>query len=82
MKKLYRCEYTMTFYTLADSPEDAQERLAEAIETEQHSEGNVYVEQIRDPNHRPTDGWDNKCLVYGSDKETMLGDALKVCNRP
>lgn len=81
MKKLYRCEYTITFYALAESPDGAQDQLNDVIETESHSESSVYVEQIRDPNHRPTDGWDSKCLVYGADKETTLGEALKVCNR-
>lgn len=82
MKKLYKCEYTLVFYTLADTPEDAQDMLGEVIETESHSESNVYVEQIRDPNHIPTDTWDKKSIVYGDGNQTTLGNALKGCNKP
>ena len=80
--KLYKCEYTLTYYAVAETPEDAQDLLSEAIETEHHHASNTAVLQIKDPNHRIEDGWDRNSLVYGADNELTLGQALKECNKP
>ncbi len=80
--KLYKCEYTFTYYAVAETPEDAQDLVIEAIETETHHPANTAVLQVKDTNHRIEDGWDRNSLVYGSNNELTLGQALKECNKP
>lgn len=80
--KLYKCEYAFTYYATAETPEDAQDLLQEAIETETHQPAYVSVLQVKDPNHRPEEGWEKDALIYGSDTAVTLGQALKECNKP
>lgn len=89
-KKLYKAEMTTVVYFLAEEPTEPGGRNRLCREA-----GSIIKEAERDactdtdePPQEVCDGdpiegnWDKMCLVYGADKDTYLGDAMKEFGGP
>jgi hypothetical protein len=77
-KKLYECRYEIVYYAEAESVEDAQDLIRDA---ERDDIFDTYSVEVREVNYSDLcidGGWDKSCLLYGTDGDKTLGEALKA----
>lgn len=78
--QLYLCNYTLVYYTLANSAKEAKQALRDALATESHHYGDVVATLVR-PGHAPIAKWSDDAYVYGATNVT-LGCVLSKLKAP
>lgn len=78
--QLYVCQYTLTYYTLANSIKEARQILRDALATESHHYGDVVAKLVQ-PGHVPGSKWTTESYVYGATNVT-LGSVLSKLKAP
>lgn len=78
MKKLFEVTVEATVFVMVEDEEAAWEEGRHALEEEIRNNGcepNM-VREVTTKNWALPAGWDEHCLVYGTDKDTSLGSVL------
>lgn len=76
-KKLYECRYEIVYYAEAESELDAQEFIRDAQNDDIFDSHSVDVREVKFSDHPIDGGWDHGCLIYGTDGDKTLREALK-----
>ena len=79
MPRLYRVEIALEYAVLADSREEAESYANDALR-DTHASDHVTARLMRDSKGRYLypDGWDDHSLVYGSDTDVPLKEAVEA----
>lgn len=77
-KKLYECRYEVVYYAEAESEAEAQESLRGAQNDDIFDTYSVDVREVKFSDHPIDGGWDERSLVYGTDGDKTLGEALST----
>jgi hypothetical protein len=77
-KKLYEVQVEFTYYALAPSSSDAEWMSRNAFDDEDYAA----ISDAREVTANTVPEWTGDCLVYGSDKDTTLDQALAAHGLP
>lgn len=77
-KKLYECRYEVVYYAEADSEQDAQDYIRDAKDDDIFESYSVDAHEVKFNDLCIDGGWDKGCLLYGTDGDKTLGEALKA----
>jgi hypothetical protein len=75
-KKLYECRYEIVYYAEAESVEDAQDHIQDVARDDFFDSYDVTVNEVKFKDHPIDGGWDKSSLLYGTDGDKKLSEAL------
>jgi len=85
MKRLYEVKVSMTYVAYAESEAEAKELMDIAMGDTSPSEFDAYARPlvqlvksggVFEKRYTIPAGWDTRCLVYGTDDDSTLGELL------
>jgi hypothetical protein len=76
--KLYEVHVEFTYYAIADDARDAEWMAKDAFADEDYAA----ISYAREVTTKTMPEWSGDCLVYGSDKDTTLDQALAANGLP
>ena len=77
-KKLYECRYEIVYYAEAECEDDARDCLRDAQNDDPFDYFGVDVREVKFKEYPVNAGWDKGSLLYGTDGDKTLGEALEV----
>ncbi len=75
-KKLYECRYEIVYYAEAECVEDAQDLIRDVERDDIFDSYSVLVNEVKFKDHPIDGGWDKSSLLYGTDGDKKLSEAL------
>ena len=75
-KKLYECRYEIVYYAEAECVEDAQDLIRDVERDDIFDSYSVLVNEVKYKDHALDGDWNGSCLLYGTEGDKTLGEAL------
>lgn len=80
MRRIYTVTVSFEYAVLADSESDAESYVDDVFRDQTHTDLDMDTRLMRDYKGRYVmpDGWDGRSLIYGTDEDLTLGDAIEA----
>jgi hypothetical protein len=75
-KKLYEVKIELVAYVMAENEKEARDVGEDAIEDQDYNGGDFDLMEVKEQ-IAPGAGWEHDGLIYGTDKDTTLEEAMK-----
>ena len=77
VKKLFEVSTEIYAYVMAENEEEAREVGHEALGDQHYSSSDIKTEEVKGKDHCLMSDWEPESLVYGTDTDTTLAEAMK-----